>query len=92
MPRGMQNKFRTYNRCPQRDPILVREIRHSHVKGRGRVHSGLLIKVLWEGVGLGLDLEFWMRMGKEEEEECFRHQEWHEQKQRLEGARHVQKG
>lgn len=35
----------------------MREIRHSHVKGRGRVHSGLLINVLWERVGLGLDLE-----------------------------------
>lgn len=37
----------------------MREIRHSHVKeyGRGRAHFELLMDVLWEGLGLKLDLE-----------------------------------
>lgn len=68
MPQGMQNKFRTHNRCTQRDPILVREIRHSHVKeyGRGRVHFELLMDVLWGGMGLRLDFEEcgWVRRRK----------------------------
>lgn len=50
--------LRTYSRCPQRDSILVKEIRHSLVKGEGRerVHFGSL-EALWEGMRLRLYLQ-----------------------------------
>lgn len=46
----------------------MRKIRHSYVKGDGKesVPFGLLMKVLWERMGLRLDLERYGWVGRRE--------------------------